>query len=103
MSATRPCRLPAGSGWQASAVGSSAETAARGALTGVAELAPLPGIAKTGPPPATVAVEAKIRSLLAPPTVIAEGDVPGESMVLGSGPSFPATTATITPNAEALS
>src|SRR5580704_8800061 len=84
MNAIRPVRLPAGRGSHARPLWSSDATETRGAVIGVAELAPDPGIANAGLPPATVAEPANCRSFLAAPTVMAEGEVPGESMVSGS-------------------
>src|SRR5258708_35891480 len=99
----RPCKLPVGSARQARPVWSRAATDPRGAVIGVGEFAPDPGTALTGSPPVIVAVAEKMRSFFAAPTVMADGDVPGEEIVFGSGPSFPATTTTITPSWAALS
>src|SRR5215831_16427663 len=103
MRAILPVRLAAGRGWQASPVGSNAVTETSGAVIGFAEFAPDPGTAIAVAPPAMIAYAEKTRSFLAAPTVIAEGDVPGESMVSGFGPSLPATITTITPRRAARS
>ena len=57
----------------------------------------------TGAEPSSVAVAPKARSFFDAPTVMADGAVPGELIVLGSGPSLPAAITTMTPRAAARS
>ena len=103
MKAIRPCRAPLGIGRHARPFWSIAATDASCAVIGAGELKPDPGTASTGAAPSIAALAPNTRPFLVAPTVIAEGAVPGEPIVFGSGPSFPAATTTTMPSAAALS
>ena len=72
-------------------------------MIGAVEFGPDPGAASTAAAPPIAAPAPNTRPFLVAPTVMADGAVPGELIVFGSGPSLPAATTKITPSAAALS
>src|ERR1035441_829997 len=105
ISAMLPLRLFAGSGAQASPVESSfSEISTSGAVMGLAGSGSSAGTSANEPwPPTANGGATKYRSLFIAPMVMASGAVPGDAIVLGSGPALPADMTTMTPIETAFS
>src|SRR5687767_2551709 len=97
MRAIFPPKTPLGREPQANPGASTLLTSSIVPITGAGGVGPFPGSAKKGSVPPIVTPDAKARSFQVAPTVIADGAVPGEVIVPGSGPLLPADFTTITP------